>query len=992
MQQKQNCCRKSSISSKKIINKNARSSFFMTLGILGMSLLFGGTGIFLLSESSREVMAQGGSNTTSVIQGIDNVVQKVQSLHFVNSGVQIDLRADLSHTGGKLEVSNAVVAGGNASLETTNFIGGVSNAITQGVSSLVGGQQNTINAKAATLLGGGENQNLSNYGFIGGGKKNTLSTSSQKGVVLGGEKNESTSSVILGQKENIINGKAMIVAGKNIRSTASVENSFVWSDADSLFNPQSSSTFYINSARGVGVNTASPQASLDSKGSVKFGEIPNNCTPANVGVIGYKNGYLCSCTNGRYWNTLNADPTGVGVEVCNRDNELCKYTSVTNSRSEGCNTTVVNRTVTFNGNGGSGHSPTTKTVQNGQAVGTLPTSPTRAGYTFNGWYTAASGGTQVTTSTVVTSNVTYYAQWTTTVVNRTVTFDGNGGSGHSPTTKTVQNGQAVGTLPTSPTRAGYTFNGWYTAASGGTQITTSTVVTSNVTYYAQWTTTVVNRTVTFDGNGGSGHSPTTKTVQNGQAVGTLPTSPTRAGYIFNGWYTAASGGTQITTSTVVTSNVTYYAQWTTTVVNRTVTFNGNGGSGHSPTTKTVQNGQAVGTLPTSPTRAGYTFNGRYTAASGGTQVTTSTVVTSNVTYYAQWTTTVVNRTLTFDGNGGSGHSPTTKTVQNGQAVGTLPSAPTRAGYTFNGRYTAVSGGTQVTASTVVSANVTYYAQWTILNRTVTFNGNGGSGHSPTTKTVQDGQAVGTLPTSPTRAGYTFNGWYTAASGGTQITTSTVVNANVTYYAQWIVNGVCGSANGTAVSAAPTSNLCSAGTASAVAGSGPWTWTCNGSNGGTNDNCSANKIAPITIKGMASGNGRNSVFILTSSPYPSGSNTVNGTYSLKLKMSDGTSINLAGSMANGAGSYWSSAAAYTNTTYDIRYKRISGVEVSIALPNITNMNMYSIGSSPSIHINGTTYPLTASISSSTKTISAYNNNINTDIYDDFVLNGGIFLNY
>jgi len=167
MQQKQNCCRKSSISSKKIINKNARSSFFMTLGILGMSLLFGGTGIFLLSESSREVMAQGGSNTTSVIQGIDNVVQKVQSLHFVNSGVQIDLRADLSHTGGKLEVSNAVVAGGNASLETTNFIGGVSNAITQGVSSLVGGQQNTINAKAATLLGGGENQNLSNYGFIG---------------------------------------------------------------------------------------------------------------------------------------------------------------------------------------------------------------------------------------------------------------------------------------------------------------------------------------------------------------------------------------------------------------------------------------------------------------------------------------------------------------------------------------------------------------------------------------------------------------------------------------------------------------------------------------------------------------------------------------------------------------------------------------------------------------------------------------------------------
>jgi hypothetical protein len=53
-----------------------------------------------------------------------------------------------------------------------------------------------------------------------------------------------------------------------------------------------------------------------------------------------------------------------------------------------------------------------------------------------------------------------------------------------------------------------------------------------------------------------------------------------------------------------------------------------------------------------------------------------------------------------------------------------------------------------------------------------------------------------------------------------------------------VNGTCGSANGVAVSTAPSTNLCSAGTASGVTGSGPWDWTCAGSEGGSTASCSA----------------------------------------------------------------------------------------------------------------------------------------------------------
>jgi hypothetical protein len=63
-----------------------------------------------------------------------------------------------------------------------------------------------------------------------------------------------------------------------------------------------------------------------------------------------------------------------------------------------------------------------------------------------------------------------------------------------------------------------------------------------------------------------------------------------------------------------------------------------------------------------------------------------------------------------------------------------------------------------------------------------------------------------------------------------------------------VNGQCGSANGGTFETAPASNLCSAGNASSVTGSGPWNWTCNGINSGSTASCSANKSAPTSPPG------------------------------------------------------------------------------------------------------------------------------------------------
>ena len=97
-----------------------------------------------------------------------------------------------------------------------------------------------------------------------------------------------------------------------------------------------------------------------------------------------------------------------------------------------------------------------------------------------------------------------------------------------------------------------------------------------------------------------------------------------------------------------------------------------------------------------------------------------------------------------------------------------------------------------------TANLTYCegldatVSWSAMTLTVTFNKNGGNTPSQASKSVTYGAAYGTLPTC-TRTGYTFAGWYTAASGGTKITSASTVSvtANQTLYAHWTANTYTG---------------------------------------------------------------------------------------------------------------------------------------------------------------------------------------------------------
>lgn len=141
-------------------------------------------------------------------------------------------------------------------------------------------------------------------------------------------------------------------------------------------------------------------------------------------------------------------------------------------------------------------------------------------------------------------------------------------------------------------------------------------------------------------------------------------------------------------------------------------------------------------------------------------------------------------TVNFDPNGGTVSTKNIKVTYN-STYGTLPT-PTRTGYNFSGWFTAKTGGTRIVYNTTVdnSAGSTLYARWKPKSCTVTFDPNGGTVTTKSRTVTYDENYI--LPGDPTRTGYTFDGWYTAKTGGAKVTTETKVTAtaNHTLYAHW----------------------------------------------------------------------------------------------------------------------------------------------------------------------------------------------------------------
>jgi len=198
-----------------------------------------------------------------------------------------------------------------------------------------------------------------------------------------------------------------------------------------------------------------------------------------------------------------------------------------------------------------------------------------------------------------------------------------------------------------------------------------------------------------------------------------------------------------------------------------IEFDPNGGT-VTPTSATTGTNGRLYDLPT-PEKDGYSFNAWFTAETGGDTVTTSTVFSKDTTIYAQWT---LNKyTVKFvDYN----ETVIKLDTVNYNTGATAPASPIRTGYTFKNWDKAFSA---------VTDTLTVKAVYEINKYTIKFDANGGT-VTPDTGTTGDGWKLDPLP-EPIRTGYTFNGWFTAATGGIAVTEDSVFSKDTTIYAQWI---------------------------------------------------------------------------------------------------------------------------------------------------------------------------------------------------------------
>ena len=431
-------------------------------------------------------------------------------------------------------------------------------------------------------------------------------------------------------------------------------------------------------------------------------------------------------------------------------------------------------TVTFNGNNGSDGGTVTGSPNETK---TAPKS-TRTGYNSNGWYTQPSGGTFITadggTYTQPSSDVTYYAQWSP--INYTIKFNGNGGTVSSESQKKAYD-STLGTLPTAE-RKGYDFKGWYTASINGTKIASSTKVSGDANYYAQWSPRsdtqykVEHYQQNVTGSGYTLADTESKTGESDSSV--TPSVKTYTGF--------TSPKTQTQTISADGSRVFKYYYTRNKYPFTLGTDTGVSTSG-STVTGSYYYGQTI-TLKATPLN-GYKFD---KWADGNTnQSFTFTMPAQAVTKTPE--VHPITYTITYNLN--SGRIDYKKTFYNVETPTFYIENPTKKGFSFSGwTGTGISGATTDLSVPLGSyGNKTFTATWGNGVYTINFDGNGHTGGSMEAITVKSGESV-TLPQNGfIKDGYSFVGWYTTKHDmfGTFYKNGAVISdlsESITLRAQW----------------------------------------------------------------------------------------------------------------------------------------------------------------------------------------------------------------
>ena len=517
-------------------------------------------------------------------------------------------------------------------------------------------------------------------------------------------------------------------------------------------------------------------------------------------------------------------------------------------------------TVKYIYNNGTG---TTRTALVEKNTTLTPIVATDNNYAFDGWYTAPEGGEKVDDTTVINTDATFYAHWKNTIKAATI----------SPENVTVRvNGETATITVTGDNIEDYTFsagnsritvdeNGVVTAISCSYPSSNSSVrITGAVSgKYITVPVTVKPKfmTITFDANGGD--QVESVLVENGGNLSELPDA-TREGYVFDGWFTKASGGTQISTPIKITSDKTYHAHWTKAITDDIV----NPDSIDIRTDETKQitvNGASLEAYHYATTNSSVaTVNASGIVTPTGTGNAVIKVIGERSENVVEIPITVKPKLVTLKFDAQNGETADESQVEQGTVINSLP-APTKENHLFDGWFTTATGGDRINAPITVNANVTYYAHWSkdislaaisassisvevdgqeqitvtgdniepftftsnnsdiatvdnngnvkgkaIGETTITIRGTRSNKtktvsvavsakiitvtfdneSNTSTKTIAEGSSFAQtdIPTPEARDKYYFAGWFT--SGNVELTTATIIDSSTNYfYARWI---------------------------------------------------------------------------------------------------------------------------------------------------------------------------------------------------------------
>lgn len=482
------------------------------------------------------------------------------------------------------------------------------------------------------------------------------------------------------------------------------------------------------------------------------------------------------------------------------------------------------------------------TVTYDQAMGTMPTA-SKPGYNFVGWF-LDDGTTQVTTDTVVTiDNVivkndanTYeetrplYAKFTphhyTLVFNPGSTKQGIPGT-VDPNKMVITYDEILSGLPT-PVLTGYTFVAWMldlrdpnSVFKNGDRWTTVLTDGAEIPVYATYTANSYKYTFDLNDEVGSTRAQLVDTsIDHTEETfdkvyeGLFDVEATRPGYDFKGW-TLVRNGDVLTANDLVSlaKDTTVYAKWQPKKYNVKFVMKGSAmpdtfdqstgvyDADADTWTVKVDFDSVYGTLPV-PTKTDAKYHGWLAAAANWEEIDNEIIL--ELPQYTDYKdddgitlTAVMEPWITFDpdGNKFTDNDSTDPRKELQSEIDKLPEVK-KDGYTFDG-WTKKDKPDEI----LDIDDVKKLEEPTVLvpkfSANVTFNANGGVVTTNNAETYVVGLSkITTLPNA-SKSGYNFDGWFTEANGGTQVTLDALKSANVptTVYAHYTVRSTGGGGGG-----------------------------------------------------------------------------------------------------------------------------------------------------------------------------------------------------